>query len=171
METVQLSKPRRLSNDEVGGLQRRVNEIARRVEEGTIDLSWVMEEMQRIIEGKKLLEMRYREVAEPLDFVRAPPDERRFSRARLHMRLPHMLQRLEFPQRTPEHVMAEMWETECIPNLSVNFGRTPLDTIAGSPKPTRRDIQVINSTLQWLGTPVGKEFLARFFRVSQIHLR
>ncbi len=171
METVQLSKPRRLSNDEVGGLQRRVNEIARRVEEGTIDLSWVMEEMQRIIEGVKLPKVCFREVAEPLDFERAPPDERKFSRAPLHMRLLHMMRRLEFPNRTPEHVMAEMWEAECIPDESVNFGRTPLDTIAGSPKPTRRDIQVINSTLQWLGTPVGRTFLAKFLRVSQIHLR
>jgi hypothetical protein len=43
METASLSKTvTRLSNEELGLIHRRVSEIIRRAEEGTIELPWVM---------------------------------------------------------------------------------------------------------------------------------
>lgn len=171
METAQaLSKTaRRLSNEELGSLQRRMNEIVRRVEEGNIELSWVMGETQRVIEGKKIPEMVYRARAEPLEFKRPPKAERRRSKAQFKDRLPSWRTRLDWPQRNNEHVMAEMWEAECIPRPWLSFGRTPINAIMGEGVvPTPYDVQVISSTLQWLGTNVGQEFLGRYIRVAQM---
>jgi len=168
METASLSKTVRLSNDELGLVQRRVNEIVRRVEEGKIELPWALAEMQRVIEGRKIPEVKYRATAEPLEFKRPLQNERGKSKAGWNKRLPHMLQRLAWPDRNKEHIMAEMWEAECIPHQGVNYGATPMNAIMGDEKPTDRDIRVINSALQWLGTNVGSEFLTRFVRVSQL---
>ena len=170
METAQLSKTVRLSNEELGGLQRRLNEIVRRIEEGNIELPWVLSEMQRIIEGRKLPETVYRSRAEPLEFARPPEAERKKSQAPLHQRLKFWVKRLKWPERNAEHIMAEMWEAECIPQHGINFGRTPISAIMEGETITDRDVQVINSTLQWLGTNVGKEFLRRFTRTAELYI-
>ncbi len=171
METASLSKTvTRLSNDELGLLQRRVNEIARRVEEGTIELPWVMGELQRVIEGRRLPEIKYRQRAEPLEFVRPSATERRKSKAPLRKRLAHWFTRLDWPDRNPEHIMAEMWEAECIPSSCVNYGRTPINSIMHGEEITDRDVRVISSTLQWLGTNVGKDFLRRFTRTAELYI-
>jgi len=170
METAKLSKTVRLSNEDIGRLQRRLNEIVRRVEAGAIDLSWVDTEQQRILEGRKIPEVRYRNRAEPLTFVRPPAKERRTSKAPLSMRLPNWVNRLRWPDRNREHVMAEMWEAECIPRQCLNYGRTPIHAIMDGEKITDRDVQVISSTLQWLGTNVGGEFLRRFVRTTEMYL-
>lgn len=172
METAQtLSKTaRRLSNEELGRIQKRTNELVRRIEEGTLELDWVMEQMQRVVEGKKTPEKVYLSTARPLEFMRPPKNERRRTRAPVRTRLPEWKQRLEYRERTPEHVMAEMWEAENIPHARYNFGRVPVNTILDEARPSKRDLEVMASTLQWLGCPIGKEFLARFVRVSQIML-
>ncbi len=172
MQTAPLSKTvTRLSNDELGLLQRRVNEIARRVEEGTIELPWAMAEMQRVIEGRKLPEIRYRDRAEPLEFIRPSSSEREKSKAPLAKRLANWVTRLEWPDRNNEHTMAEMWEAECIPCPSINYGLTPINAIMHEETVTDRDIQVISSTLQWLGTSVGGDFLRRFIRTAELYVR
>lgn len=160
----------RLSNDDLGALQRRTNEMVRRIEEGNIELSWVMEQSQRIIEGKTTPDKVYLSTARPLDFVRPPKKERRKSRAPTRTRLPEWNLRLQYRERSPEHVMAEMWEAENIPQVMQNFGKTPANTILSEASPSKRDLEVMASTLQWLGTPVGRDFLTRFIRVSQIRL-
>tara|TARA_R110000824_G_scaffold401771_1_gene615720 strand:- start:401100 stop:401618 length:519 start_codon:yes stop_codon:yes gene_type:complete len=171
MQTAPLSKTAsRLSNDELGLIQRRVNEIVRRAEEGTIELPWAMGEIQRIIEGRKLPEVVYRNRAEPLQFDRPSVAERRKSKAPLHRRLAHWVTRLEWPERNGEHIMAEMWEAECIPVHCVNNGRTPINTIMYEEHITDRDIRVISSTLQWLGTSAGKDFLRKFVRTAELYI-
>jgi hypothetical protein len=170
METAPLSKTVRLPNEELGGLQRRMNEIVRRVEEGKITLPWAMSELQRIVEGKKLPEVVYRNRAEPLAFVRPIRQERRRSKAPLHKRLKFWVERLKWPDRNAEHIMAEMWEAECIPHSCINYGRTPVHTIMHDEDITDRDVQVISSTLQWLGTNAGKDFLRRFVRTAELYI-
>lgn len=160
----------RLPDSDLGALQRRSNELLRRIEEGTIDLEWVMRQLQRTIEGKADPEKVYLSTARPEEFALPPKRERRRSRAPVRTRLPHSLQRLEYRERTPEHVMADMWEAENIPHMWLNHNATPVNTITGDAKPSKRDLEVMASTLQWLGSPVGREFLARFIRVSQIRL-
>jgi len=171
MKTASLSATvTRLTNDELGLLQRRVNEIVRRAEEGSIELPWAMAEMQRIIEGKRLPEIRYMDRARKLEFVRPSADKLKKSKAPISKRLSQWLKRLEWPERDAEQVMAEMWEAECIPENCINFGLTPLDAILHGEEITDRDVQVVNSTLQWLGTNIGKEFLRRFVRTIEMYV-
>lgn len=171
MQTASLSKTVRLSNEELGSLQRRVHEIVRRVEEGTVPLEEAMTGLQRIIERSQLPQVRYAERARPLAFEHLPRAERRKSRARLSIRLAHSLVRLRYPQRNPERIIAELWEIECIPCDQVNYGRTPVEAIMGEgSRPTRDQIAIINSTIQWLGTNVGQTFLQKFLRVSQMYI-
>ena len=171
METASLSKTVRLPNEDLGSLYRRVAEIVRRVEEGTIPLDEAKTGLQRIIERKRNPEVRYADRAKPLIFEHLPRHERRRSRARLSIRLPHSFTRLRYPQRTPERVIAELWEIECIPSDHVNYGRTPVEAIMGEgSRPTREQVAIINSTVQWLGTNVGQCFLRKFLRVSQIFI-
>ncbi len=170
METATLSETVRLSNDELGSLQRRVNEIVRRVEEGRIELPWAMTEIQRIIEGRKLPEVVYRPRAQPLEFKPSSKSERRKSKAPKRLRFAQWVKRLEWPQLNPELVMVEMWEAECIPVHCINYGRTPINAIMDGEDITERDVKVIASTLQWLGTNVGSDFLRRFVRTSQMYL-
>ena len=42
-----------LPNELLGGFYRRVNEILRRITEGTLDYQWVMNQLQKIVEGCK----------------------------------------------------------------------------------------------------------------------
>lgn len=43
----------KLTNEALGGIQRRTNEIVRRVEDGAITFDWVMDELQRMVEGRE----------------------------------------------------------------------------------------------------------------------
>jgi hypothetical protein len=63
-----------------------------------------------------------------------------------------------------------MWEAECIPAVGVNNGRTPIHAIMQGELITDRDVRVIASTLQWLGTNVGQGFLRKFLRVAQLYI-
>lgn len=128
METATLSETVKLTNEEIGGLQRRTNEILRRIEEGSIELRWVLDEMQRIIEGRKNLPQYHRR-APLLEFVRPSEKDRAKSLSPYDLRLNESLIRLEHPHRTGEHIMAEMWEAENIPGGGLNNGRVPVQAI------------------------------------------
>jgi hypothetical protein len=173
METATLSTTaKRLTLEELGLLQRRTNEIVRRIEEGTITFEWAKKETQRIIEGREPpeVETRYQASAKSLQFNWPSSKERKQSRAPVSRRLPHYRERLNWPSRTPEHVMVEMWEATCIPKSYVNSGQTPIESILGENKPTKRDVEIVNSTIQWLGTNVGREFLRRYVRATEMWL-
>lgn len=172
METAgPLSKTaKKVSNDELGSLQRRTNELVRRIEDGTLELSWVMAQLQLVIEGKRVPDKVYLSRATPREFERLPEHKRGRSVTPLEKRLPESFTRLDFPQRNMEHVMAEMWEAENIPRAGFDHGSCPAWVIMGGTEITDRDIQVMSSTLQWLGTNVGSDFLRRFLQVSQMHI-
>lgn len=171
METAQtLSKTVRLSNEELGGFQKRVYEIVRRVEQGTVPYDEAMTGLQRIVERTQKPTIQYSAHAEPRELPRLRRSERRRSAARLSVRLPYSLVRLRWPERNPERIIAELWEIECIPETCVNWGKTPINAILGDEKPTERDVRVINSTIQYLGTNCGMEFLRKFLGVSQMWL-
>ena len=170
METPQVSKTVKLSNEELGSVQRRVNELVRRAEEGSVSLPWLMKELQRLVEGRVIPEVQYISRASPLVFERLPESKRVHSKAPWSKRLPDSLNRLDWPDRNAEHIMAELWETACLPDRSINYGRTPINQIMGELEPSHRDVQVISSTLQWLGTNAGQSFLCTFLRASQIHI-
>ena len=171
METAQtLSRTVRLSNDEIGSLHRRVYEIVRRVEQGTVPYDEAMTGLQRVIERTQMPTVRYSAHARPREMPRLRRSERRRSAARLAVRLPYSLVRLRHPERNPERIIAELWEIECIPEACVNYGRTPINAILGEERPTERDVQVINSTIQYLGTNGGMEFLRKFLGASQMWL-
>lgn len=164
------TEARKLTNEELGIVQRRVNEIVRRVEEGTLPVAWVHTELQRVVEGKK-------EPPPPVQasrtlpertFVRPNTRERKKSRAPERLRTAFFLNRLEFPQRTNEHLMMEMWEAENIPHRCSNGGRTCIDAIMHGEEITERDVRVVNSTMQWLGTNVGSCFLRNFVLTAKI---
>jgi|OM-RGC.v1.032949845 hypothetical protein len=52
METVNTVVDGKLTNEQLGGLHRRVNELTRRVNEGNLQYDWVMDELQRVVEGQ-----------------------------------------------------------------------------------------------------------------------
>jgi hypothetical protein len=66
--------------------------------------------------------------------------------------------------------MAMMWEAENIPCYASNYGRVPLNTILGSDTLLEREVDIISSTLQWLGTNVGNEFLVRYIRTADLYV-
>jgi hypothetical protein len=166
-----LSTTVRLSNEEIGSMHRRVYEIVRRIEEGTIPYQEAATGLQRIIERKQQPTVQYSSHARPRSFPHTPRHERRRSHARLSIRLPQALTRLRWHERNPERIIAELWEIECIPEACTNYGRTNIHAIMGEDmKFTSRDVQVINSTIQWLGTNCGMEFLRKFLGVSQIYV-
>lgn len=53
-KTVQAVIDGKLTNEQLGGLTRRTNEIIRRINEGTLGYDWVMNELQRVTEGRGL---------------------------------------------------------------------------------------------------------------------
>ena len=179
----------RLSNDELGLLHRRVDEIKRRITEGTIDKAEALGALQRIIEGRadSIGPCKKRHRSEPLVFKRPPIKERRRSRAPIRLRLPKYLNRLYFHYKykfqvgkwgspsgrrlTSEDIMAQMWEAENIPRTGRNHGLVPIQTILDTDSiPNEREAAIVSSTLQWLGTNVGSEFLMRFIRTTDIHI-
>ncbi len=54
------------------------------------------------------------------------------------------------------------------PDEREGAGSEMCGTFQGPPKLEERDIQVVNSTIQWLGTGSGMSFLRKFLGVSQI---
>ena len=50
--TVQAVADGKLTNEELGSFHRRVDEVKRRLNEETIPFTWVMNELQRVIEGR-----------------------------------------------------------------------------------------------------------------------
>ncbi|OGI21508.1 MAG: hypothetical protein A2808_00505 [Candidatus Moranbacteria bacterium RIFCSPHIGHO2_01_FULL_55_24] len=186
METVKtVGDGYKIANEDLGALHRKLSEIVRRIEEGKLNRASVMQSLQNIIEGRVVPEIRHLHKAPPLEFHRPSRQERRLSLGAINRRLPNFKKRLDFPVKTPEHIIAELWEAECIPERIVNFGSTPVHAILDErPTPENpldamyrgatpvddRDVLVVNTTIQWLGTLIGQEFLRRFLGVSQISL-
>ncbi len=173
----------KMNDDQLGMLHRRVDEIKRRINEDTISYYETVAVLQIIIEGKteRLKPCARRHRSEPLPFVRPPIGKRKKSKAPMRLRLPEFLQRLYFNYRTkifayerwnkmltPEDIMAQMWEAENIPEPWHNQGRVPVQTILGNDTPPDREVMILSSTLQWLGTNQGRDFLVRFIRAADI---
>lgn len=119
----------KLSNDDLGALARKFRDIARRIEEGSIDISTTLKSLQSVAEGKVVPQIQYVGTAKPQEFLRPPEKVRKHSLGAVEKRLPLRLQRLEWPQRTPEHIIVELWEAENIPSRGSNNGRVPIDAI------------------------------------------
>ena len=176
----------RLSDTELGLIYRRVDEIKRRINEGTLDKDMTLRALQLVIEGKAREQhpCSRRHRSEPLAFKRPPLKERRRSKAPLKLRLPQWVNRLFFHYKSklatnmwystsgrklhPEDIMSMMWEAENIPCWSLNNGRVPVQTILDTETPTEREVAIISSALQWLGTNIGREFLVRYIRTADI---
>jgi len=58
METAIAVVDGKLTNEQIGGLYRRVSELTRRMNEGTLEYDWVMSELQRTVEGRITGELR-----------------------------------------------------------------------------------------------------------------
>lgn len=176
----------RLSDTELGLIYRRVDEIRRRINEGTIDKAATLRVLQLVIEGKakepEPCKRRHR--GDKLELRRPPIKERKLSRAPMRQRLPEWVNRLYYHYKHklhtgswgssngrhlhPEDVMAIMWEAENIPCSSVNNGRVPVQSILDDLDLPDREVAIVASTLQWLGTNIGNEFLGRYIRTADI---
>lgn len=179
----------KLQDDDLGMLQRRLNEIVRRIEEGTISHWEVKEGLQAIIEGKRS------QIGKPcthphrgkkIDFVRPSIRERKKSLAHIRMRSQFRQERLYFKCRLAlkgnrfpkaserllaEDIIVQMWEAENIPSRSLNYGAVPLHTILEREGDLpEHDVKIVNQTIQWLGTNVGKDFLRRFVLTADLHM-
>lgn len=158
-----------LSDLETGILQRRLQDIVRRLEEGKLSFEIVAQALQRISEETFIFhypDTRAREVYEI--FKRPPLDERRKSLSPYGLTLTHQAKRLEYPGRTPEHVMMEFWEAENIPKPWVNSGRVPLNTILNAIEVLPHDAQVAAATVQWFGCNIGLSYLGQFIRAAEL---
>lgn len=175
-----VSDGRRLSNDDLGALTRKFRDIARRIEEGTISFDETLKGLQSVAEGRTVPQQIYTGTVRPQEFRPPKAKDRKRSLGETKRRLRHYLKRLDWPQRDPEHIIVELWEAENIPSRG---SRTPISAILderegagsemfgdfrGPPKLEERDIQVVNSIIQWLGTGIGTSFLRKFLGVSQI---
>lgn len=184
---VQDGTSHRLSDDELGLIYRRVDEIKRRVTDGTISFATVAAALQTIIEGnsESLGRCKKRHRSEPLLFKRRPVKERRKSLAGMRLRSKEMIKRLfwhykqsfytgRFGKATqkkfhPEDIIVMMWEAENIPSRSCNSGRVPIMNILETEDiPKDREAMIVNQTIQWLGTNIGLEFLGRYIRTADI---
>lgn len=188
-EAVQDGTSRRLSDDELGLLHRRLDEIKLRIAKGVLNKSEVYRALQAIIESKvgMLGPCTRHHRSERIAFKRPSVHDRKKSLAPMRVRLPMFLNRLFFYYKyklktgywwssgeasklNPEDYMAMMWEAENIPRRGFNEGRVPVQLILGTDTPNDREVAIVASTLQWLGTNVGKEFLIRFIRTADIHV-
>jgi hypothetical protein len=176
----------RLSDPELGLIYRRVDEIKRRINEGTLHKDMTLRALQLVIEGKvkepEPCKRRHR--SDTLNFNRPPIKERKKSKAPMRLRLPEFLNRLYYYYKYklhtgswgspngrhlhPEDIMAQMWEAENIPNYNVNYGQVPVQSILNIDIPTKREVAIVSSTLQWLATNTGNEFLVRYIRTADI---
>lgn len=183
-----LDGKRRLSNEELGLMTRKVSEIQKRIESGTISFEQAQKGLQYIIEGKAedIGPCRKRHQSATIEFKRPSVKQRKRSKAPMRVRLPFYLNRLYFhyklalqtgrfgrpaPKKlSPEDFMAQMWEAENIPNWSSNNGRVPVQGILDNFQPPEREVAIVASTLQWLSTNVGLEFLRRFVLTANISI-
>ncbi|MFT5850050.1 MAG: hypothetical protein ACI9H6_000879 [Patiriisocius sp.] len=186
METTLVVGDSKLDNDEMGVLFRRVSEIAKRIDSGSISKNKAMEALQAIVEGraeKMLTPCKRKHLSSHQSFERPSQKERKRSKAPVEMRLPEYLRRLgiydrfrelhpdqTYPEKHPEDIMAEMWEAENIPKSWLNHGSVPVLYILDESNPSVRDREVMASTLQWLGTNSGKEFLSRFVSAADLQM-
>ncbi|PCI29279.1 hypothetical protein COB52_02670 [Candidatus Kaiserbacteria bacterium] len=187
METATAVGDGKLTNEDLGTLTRRLIDIIRRVNEGTIEKRDVLTAFQRLAEGKakEMVEPCPRtHRRDPVKFKMLPIKERRKSRAPLRMRTPQFLNRLYFRYRASfsshkiygdrylmhEDIIALMWEAENIPRPAVNHGWTPVLTILDDRNASKHDREIVASTLQWLGTNVGREFLGRLVATADIQI-
>jgi hypothetical protein len=178
METAKAVGDGRLTDEEIGIPTRRLIEIIRRINEGALDRRDTMRALQMLIEGKakQMVEPCSRpHRSESLKFKMLPPAERRKSRAPLRMRSEQYRKRLYFHYRAffskrkswtgkalhPEDIIALMWEAENIPHPGINHGWTPVQSILSDFNASEHDRAIVASTLQWLGTNVGQDFLRR----------
>ena len=84
-------------------------------------------------------------------------------------------------KKDPEHIMMRLWDKVNVRDLSLNFGKVPIDSIlhicndqcgkgvstAGPPShhylpPTEEQVKIISATVQWLATNMGRNFLSEF---------
>lgn len=184
---VQDGTSHRLSDDELGLIYRRVDEIKRRVTDGTISFATVAAALQTIIEGntESLGRCKKRHRSEVIPFNRPKLQERKKSLASLRLRSPSRVNRLFYQYKMllltgrfgraakkklmPEDIVAMMWEAENIPCRGVNFGKVPIQSILETEDiPKKREAMIVNNTIQWLGTMSGREFLTRFIRTADI---
>lgn len=63
-----------------------------------------------------------------------------------------------------------MWEAENIPNQGINRGWTPVQSILDDFHASEHDRAIVASTLQWLGTNCGKEYLQRMVATADIEV-
>ncbi|MBY0537865.1 hypothetical protein K2P47_00515 [Patescibacteria group bacterium] len=184
METASAVGDGKLDNDELGILFRRITEIARRIDAGSISKKSVLEALQAIVEGRaeKMLSpcnKPHRSVH--VKFVPPADEERKKSLAPVAMRLPVYANKLglydrlreqypsgHYPEKHPEDIMALMWEAKNIPDPMINYGRVPVQTILDEPDPSVHDRMVMASTLQWLGTTDGRDFLVHFVLAADL---
>lgn len=158
-----------LSDEQRGILQKRLSGIIERIEQGDLSFDVAAQGLQRIAEKTFIFHYEQegrRELGRI--FQRPPENERKTSLAPYGMLLPKSQERLQFPQRTPEHVMCEIWEAENIPKRWINHNRVPLNTILNALDVDSRDVRVVGSTMQWLGTNVGLSFFGQFMRAADI---
>ena len=184
METAHAVGDGKLDNDEMGVLFRRITEIAKRIDAGSITKKEAFEALQVIIEGKAasmLTPCRHKYRSLHRKFETRTSDERETSLSPVALRLPGSLGRLglydklreqypykHYPEMHPEDIMAFMWEAENIPVLVVNHGCVPVQSILSASQPSDREKMIVASTLQWLGTNVGSEFLSRFVSTADL---
>ena len=176
----------KLDNDEMGILFRRVTEIAKRIDAGSITKKDVFNALLAIVEGKAssmLTPCQRPHRSKHVKFVTPSEEERKKSLAPVVMRLPQYVNRLyfydtlrtlypgkQYPEKHAEDIMAEMWEAENIPVSMVNFGKVPVQSILNESRPSERDCMIVASTLQWLGTNVGSCFLSRFIAATDMQI-
>lgn len=187
METAQAVGDSKLTDEELGTITRRLMEIVRRTNEGALNKRQVLRALQMLVEGQaetmtEPCRRPHRQTPQP--FRMLPPAERRRSRAPLRLRTTQFLKRLYFHYRMyfsgrrtggqkclhPEDIMALLWEAENIPEPHINHGWTPVQSILDDWDASEHDRAIVASTLQWLGTNTGREFLGRFVATANLHI-
>lgn len=170
--TIETDKPvgdGNLTDAEMGMITRLFLEMMGRMKlkkgKGPVNFDFVRRVLQAIIENRIVFPPQGEIEKDPphMVFRRPPEADRRDSRTPYGKVFAHWANRLKFPERMPENVIAELWEAENIPVRSINSGSTPLLSIfQGEEMPSERDIQVVGSTIQWFGTNAGSAFLRRY---------
>ena len=179
----------RLSNDELGLIYRRVDEIKRRITEGTLSKRNVMDGLQKIVEAKAdtIGPCKQRHRSAPIPFKRVELKERKKSLASLRLRSESRINRLFFHFKlalhtgksgratnkkfAPEDIIVMEWEKENIPQRGINYGLVPIQSILETEDmPNEREAMIVNNTIQWLGTMSGLVFLVRFIRTADISI-
>lgn len=185
METAIAVGDGKLTDYELGTMTRRLMEIVRRINEGSLDKRQTLKALQMLIEGKaeQMVEPCNRKHrSDKIPFKMLPPAERRKSTAPLRLRTEQYRKRLYYFYRAffargkymgkkrlhPEDIIALMWEAENIPDQIINHGWTPVQSILDDYHASKHDRAIVASTLQWLGTNCGREFLRRMVATADL---